>query len=80
MKKFEVWTEGYAASPDRGEATFHGTVEAENFDQACIEVLGDDLDKDPETKDGYRRSRDGRLSVWACRCFDNETDARRSFG
>lgn len=37
------------------------------------------LDKDEKQPDGYRRH-GGRLCSWACRFFDNEEDARKSFG
>lgn len=78
-KQFDVWVEGYAATGQSAPATFHGKHWAETFDEACIYALGELLDKDDKEKDGYRR-RDGRLCVWACRCFDNEIDARKSFG
>ena len=79
MKTFEIWTEGYAATGEVGNATCHGTQEAETFEEACIKLLGNDLDKDNREPDGYRRY-GGRLCIWACRCFDNEADARKSFG
>jgi len=37
------------------------------------------LDKDDKQPDGYRRH-GGRLCSWACRFFDNEADARKSYG
>lgn len=80
MRKFEVWTEGYAASGESSGAIFHGSVDADTFDEACIKVFGDDLDKDPLQSDGYRRNRDGRMSIWACGCYDDEGEARVSFG
>lgn len=67
MKNYEVWTEGYIATGQRGYAQYHGCAEAESFEEACKIVLGDRLDKD-------------RLSVWGCRCFENEKDASKSFG
>lgn len=78
-KEFEIWTEGYAATGERGTATFHGRAIGETFEEACISLLPDRLDKDSNSPDGYRRF-GGRLSIWACRCFDNEADARKSFG
>ena len=79
MKEYEVWTEGYAATGQSAGAMFHGKVFAETFDDACIKLLGEDLDKDKTTKDGYSRSA-GRLTVWGCGCYDNEDDAREYFG
>lgn len=69
-KKFEVWTEGHVASGGRGKAQYHGSIYAENFEEACINILEDNLDYPIQ----------GIPTVWGCRCFDNETDARKSFG
>jgi len=80
MKEFEVWLEGYAATGQSSRATFHGKVMAESFDEACIKVLGGSLDKDESNSDGYRRNSKGKMCVWACGCYDNETEARASFG
>lgn len=77
---YTVWTEGYAATGESAPAYCHGQVEATSFDEACIKLLGNSLDKDKSQPDGYGRSRNNTYSVWACACFDNETDARASFG
>ena len=79
MKTFEIWTEGYAATGEHSPATFHGTAEGETFEEACIKKIGHMLDKDENKPDGYRRF-GGKLCVWACCCFDNEKEARESFG
>lgn len=68
MKEWEIWTQGYAVTGNIAGASYHGKAVALTFREACIAVLGDELD------DG------DRLSVWGCRCFDNETDARKTFG
>lgn len=76
MKKYEVWVEGYCCQGNEDPATYRGEVEADSFNDACIKILGNKLDKD---KDGYIEH-NGRYSVWGCRCYDNEIDARKSFG
>jgi hypothetical protein len=53
--------------------------EGETFEEACIKKIGHMLDKDENKPDGYRRF-GGKLCVWACCCFDNEKEARESFG
>lgn len=73
--KIEVWMEGYMATGEHGPAYKLGEYEADNFDQA-IEKL---LDSDPENKQYYRQT-DGRHYIWSCRLYDNEQDARKSFG
>ena len=61
-------------------------VKAESFVEACKKVLGDELDEmDGELRlsQSKVRTQDGRIHVpmiWACRCFDNEKQARKSFG
>jgi hypothetical protein len=66
---YEVWSEGYRITGNDGTATLEGRIEADNFHDACVKLLGERLDK----------GRD-ELSVWGCRLFDNETEARVSFG
>lgn len=80
MREFEVWTEGYAATGQSGKAIFHGKVMAKNFDEACIKLLGRSLAKDDSQPDGYRRNSKGNMCVWICGCYDNEAEARASFG
>ena len=77
--EYEVWSEGYAITGNYSEACFEGMSYGETFDEAVIKLLSHRLDKDKEEPDGYRRY-DGRLCVWGCRIFDNETDARKAFG
>jgi hypothetical protein len=95
MKEYEVWSEGYSDNGGRSGAQFHGKVGAENFDEACVKLLGKHLDRNPD--DSYRRGsirremepgiartqsimNGGNYSIWACQLFDNEADARKSFG
>ena len=72
MKQYEVWMEGYAATGDSSEAEFCGVYEAETFSDACAAWNKEKGEK------GYFNAR--ALTYWGCRFFDNETDARRSFG
>lgn len=79
MKEYEVWIEGYVATGESEKAYCYGTVKANSFEEACIKLIGDQLAKDENEPDGYGRH-GGKLNVWARRCFDNEADARKSFG
>ncbi len=74
MKIWEVWLEGYRATGEYGEATLHGKFEAETFLEACEKWVNTLPEKERE----YFHKE--RLSFWACRFFDNETDARRFCG
>lgn len=75
MKTFEVWSEGYRATGESGTAMLHGKFEGETFKDAVIAY------KDTVT-DLYSRSCIDveNLKFWGCRFFDNELDARKSFG
>lgn len=72
MKEWEVWIEGYAATGELATASLQGRAEADTFEEACIKVCGDKLDKDRDGKP--------KMSIWACRLFPSEGQARVSFG
>lgn len=69
MTEYEIWSEGYAASGDRGGASLHGTATANSFAEACEIVLSGDFNFNKE-----------QLTYWGCRLFGKETDARKTFG
>jgi len=80
MKEFEIWQEGYAATGEHGTAFLMGRIKAESFEQACRTFkngkgikISLDLKEDGSFQYSYP-------SVWACRLYDNETDARKHFG
>lgn len=67
--EFEVWSEGYAATEECSKAVFHGMVYAESFRAACIEKFRYNNTFNSE-----------RLTLWGCKLFNNEADARKLFG
>ena len=73
MKTYHVWAEGYRANGDRANAHLIGSIESDSFENACntlIRICGmDDHNWDKE-----------KLTYWGCRLFDNEIDARKTFG
>jgi len=77
MNKYELWSEGYLATGMEGipaTATFHGVFEGETFKDA-IQAYKDTLrGYDWECVD----VEEGTL--WGCRFFDNEADARKLYG
>ena len=76
--KFEIWSEGYLATGMEGipeKARMLAEVEADSFQEAC-----DKLCSDPDWQRRYGNYNPERLTVWGCRLFDNEADARKSFG
>lgn len=76
-KMFQVWREGYVISGNSSDATYCGECMAYTFLEACEILCCDTIDRN---SDGSIRVRDGYASDWACRFFDNEIDARKSFG
>ena len=71
--QFEIWSEGYSVTGNYSGAHFHGTVEAENFDEAVMR-------KFEKNETFHYDTVNHKHTLWGCRIFDNETDARRSFG
>ena len=77
MATFEIWIEGYLATGMEGtpnRASRIAVIDAETFADACV-----NFSKTEKAK-GYGRFDKERLSFWGCRLFDNEQDARKSFG
>jgi hypothetical protein len=68
-KLYEVWEEGYIITGNSAPAHKRGEVEATSFQEACDILLKDNTDYNSE-----------RLTVWGCKLYDNEADARKSFG
>jgi hypothetical protein len=74
MAKFEIWNEGYAASGGSGKAQYLGSFEADTFQEACMKAMKE-LEWDIDTY--YDPAKN---SFWDCRFYNNEVDARKSFG
>lgn len=69
MTEFNVWQEGYSVTGNYAQASFVGSTTGETFREACVKLLG-----------GDKYFNEEKLSVWGCRLFTNEADARKSFG
>lgn len=91
LKDYEVWMEGYAVTGNSADASLVGKVKARSFKEACHILMCKKYLKQVEQEhspkyEGYRGDPDRwdynpqRGTVWACRLFDNEADARKSFG
>lgn len=75
IKSFDLWMEGYICTGQSSGAEFLGTFTASSFIEACdkwAETLGDE-------KEYYSKKGD-KAWFWGCRIYDNEADARKSFG
>lgn len=73
LRLITIWSEGYAATGERGHAQVIGTAMGHDFKEA-VETYAREH---PSFARYYDRK---RMTHWGRRLFDNETDARRSFG
>ena len=64
-----VWREGYRATGAEEKAHLAGTLVAKSFFEACEKLFENNANYDSE-----------RNTLWGCKLFDNEIDARRFFG
>ena len=76
--KIEIWMEGYIATGESNKAMKIWEGQADSFDDAIIKYEQEEnVTVDRYTGDQAKRSKYG---IWACRLFDNESQARQSFG
>ena len=70
-KTYDVWREGYEVSGNSSKAVKVATVDATDmsFKTACAKHF-----KNDSTYNSVRNT------LWGCQLFDNEADARESFG
>ena len=74
-RSISLWVEGFAVTGQRENASMIGTFEAKDLDDAVKQYM--EHHKDYVDWDRFGR---GRHAIWACEIFDNEKDARKSFG
>ncbi len=70
--KINLWCEGYAATGQSSKATFCGEFEAVDLKDAVRQYKKSRYDTNVIDVEN--------LTEWGCRFFDNEADARRSYG
>ncbi len=80
LQRFHVYSEGYAATGERGGATSHGTHWGRDFNDAIERWARED-----HSAARYLSKRTNSLgqvtwTYWGCKLFDNLSDAQRSFG
>lgn len=74
-RSISLWMEGYAATGESGTAHCIGTYTATDLDDAVKQYMV----AHPNSVHWDRFGR-GRHAIWACEIFDNEAQARKSFG
>lgn len=84
IKNWEVWSEGYAATGEHGTALLEGVYKGETFDDAVEDYLKvKEATSWPDIRTYYSKmDSNGSVvhSIWGCRLFKTETEARQSFG
>ncbi len=73
LRWFDIWREGFAATGDSSDARYLGRAQGKSFQDACERFA----DADSEFKKYYDPQSN---TYWGCRLFNNERDARKSFG
>lgn len=84
---FEIWMEGYRATGERGTAQMIGTGIGDTFDEAVKDYMKwnpkhgiEENGRSRYVSDEVYKNRRSNWNIWACSLFDNEADARKSFG
>lgn len=80
MKKIQVWVEGYCATGEQQNAQLVGEVEAIDLEDAIQQLYKLRYPDESRRKQYLRKREDGHWVEWGCRIYDNEADARKSFG
>jgi hypothetical protein len=87
MKLYEIWMEGYSATGEYGTASKIGTGTGNTFDEAVLDYMKKNPDhgikrntRERYISDKAYEERRSNWNIWACSLFDNEKDARKSFG
>ena len=73
-KEFIIWQEGFNCSDGHGQACIWNKGSGKTFEHAILKIL-----KDIEELTLYR-IKDGKFCCWGCDFYDNEKDARETFG
>lgn len=75
MKTYAIWIEGYRATGEHGTAYKAASgIEASSFEEAVKKFA---RTKEAEDCGNFNEK---HLTFWGCRTFDNENDARKSYG
>ena len=81
--KYNIWVEGYCCTGEFGTARLiTSNVEGKSFINAVENWWNSLSKKDKEGWGGkiYINEEKNYASIWACRLFDNESEARKAFG
>ncbi len=87
MKTFQIWMEGYAATGERGTANMIGTGQGETFDDAVRDYMArtpkhgiEENGRNRYINESAYQRRPSNWNIWGCNLYDNEAEARKTFG
>lgn len=73
---YPLWIEGYEVTGNSATASYLGVFEGKTFNEAC-----DNWEKTIEQPEYYKSGNERQKpNYWACKIFENELEARKSFG
>lgn len=72
MKEYEIWVEGFAVTGQSATASLLSKEKGKNW----VDAVSRYMEKNPQRI----RIDERGFTDWGCRLFDNEADARKSFG
>jgi len=75
MKTYEIWSEGFRIMSEHADAHMIGKAKGNSFREACVQFVHDN----PEWALNSNFNEE-KLTHWGCGLFDNEEEARKSFG
>jgi len=78
--RYDIWMEGCMTMDGGSYASFVETIEADSFQEACDRCKLNRVIDDDSCYNGHNLYDSERRSYWGCRLFDNEAQARESFG
>lgn len=80
----QIWMEGYADNGGQSGAQMIGEYDVKTFDEAVELYMKTRSAKELEDYGPHRNKmtspRGSNWNIWGCSLFDNEADARKSFG
>ena len=73
METYNIWMEGYVATGEYGTHSLLGTSKGNTFKEAVVKWVSNH----PDYKSLFDEN---RLTIWGCKLYPTEEEAKRTFG
>lgn len=73
METYNIWMEGYVVTGDYGTHSLLGTSKGNTFKEAVVKWVNNH----PDYKSLFDEN---RLTIWGCKLYPTEEEAKRGFG